>query len=370
LIPLVRELRISALKTICRERALLVSLMSRNIRMSESFSHSYTSAMVRAGEVLGYEALCEMVKDGNTRSFTLLPFDVLSDVSGAWEDPCKATGCYSHNLVGEELTRRAHARALLQKSLRKLQDRYSIQGGITNEGPYGEPSLTRGTPFIRRSASISLPVKATVPVLNRSSSVLKRKSSFCSTSDMTVGLNSAVSSLAHSNCYSNPYFIDMDEIENKPYGRYGADESSRSPSELRPFIYTNPTKRMRLESHSSNLLVTRSTYEIEWTDIANLFQTISLVNSSGDNKLPLPRTLSNQSDMMFGTTSTIFAPYCRKVENGPGYNMDDNQESDTEEDITDSRLLKSHQIVLDKMKEKLDAIMAIRRKYQDRSRKK
>ena len=333
--------------------------------MSEAFSHSYTSAMVRAGAVFGYEMLCRIVKDDTTRTSTLLPFDVVSDISGAWEDPCKETDCETFNLVGEELIRRAHARALLQKSLRKLQDRFGILGGTTDEGPYGESSITRGTPLMKRAASISLPVKATVPVLNRSSSFLKRKSSFCSTSDVTAGLNPAVSSIANSSCYSSPYFIDMDEIENKPYGRYGSDESSRSPCDIR---LLNPTKRARLESHPSNLIMTRSTYEIEWTDIANLFQTISSVNNSV-GKLSLPRTLSNTSDMMISAGNTIFAPFCSKLEAGDVVNLENNQESDSEEDISDSRLLKSHQIVLDKMKEKLDAIMAIRRKYHDRSRK-
>ena len=339
--------------------------------MSESFAHAYTSSMIRAGEVLGYEALCEMVKEDNTQTCSLLPFDVLTDTSGVWEDPCKTSSGYSFNLVGEELTRRAHARAVICKSLKKLQDRYSIMGGTTYEGPYGEPSSSRGEPFLRRAASISLPLKPSVPSLNRSSSILKRKSSFCSTTDVNVAPTSSVPTLAHSSCYSTPYFIDMDESENRPYGRYGTDDYAKSPCEIRPFTFTNPAKRMRLATQPKDLLMTRSTYEIEWSDIANLFQTITSVNNSGDKLLS--RTLSSQSEMMFSSSSlansTIFAPYCRKLGDGHIETLDCHEDSDTEEDLSDCRLLNSHQIVLDKMKEKLDAIMAIRRKYQDRSRK-
>ena len=60
--------------------------------MSEAFSNAYTSSMIRAGAALGYDDLGEIVQDDSTKCSSQMPFDILSDATGAWEDPCRSVG--------------------------------------------------------------------------------------------------------------------------------------------------------------------------------------------------------------------------------------------------------------------------------------
>ena len=121
--PLVKHLdhqRMEALKAKVHERTLLAALISRRTKMSEAFSHSYTSAVVRAGEALGHEDICDVAQDEAAKASTLMPYDFFDDELGAWEDPCRPSGGFIAGLTGDELVHRAHARAMLQKSMRRL----------------------------------------------------------------------------------------------------------------------------------------------------------------------------------------------------------------------------------------------------------
>ena len=107
--------RYKALRLQCQERALLAALITRNITMSEHFGNAYVSAMARSGDVLGFEELCEAVQDEECGVSTQLPYDILSDESGAWEDPCRLNRGYTAGLTNEQLTRRAHARGQIHR---------------------------------------------------------------------------------------------------------------------------------------------------------------------------------------------------------------------------------------------------------------
>ena len=149
-----KELRLCALRVRSQERSMVASLVSRRNRISESFSHAYTSAMVRAGEVFGYEDLCDIVQHEGTATSSCMPFDILNDSTGAWEDPCRPALGFIPGLNGDELNKRAHSRALLQKSLKKLQDRHGIKGGTPNGGCYSTSGSNNGNKsFISPSKS-------------------------------------------------------------------------------------------------------------------------------------------------------------------------------------------------------------------------
>lgn len=83
-----------------RERVLLATLIARSGTMSEQFSHAYVSAMVRAGEALGHHELFEHVHDADLMASTMLPYDIYSDDSGAWEDTCRPKGGFTVGLTG------------------------------------------------------------------------------------------------------------------------------------------------------------------------------------------------------------------------------------------------------------------------------
>ena len=148
LINYLDECRKSALFAKSEERALLAAVVSRKATMSYGFSHAYVSAIVRAGEALGHGSLFEAVQNESCGVSTMIPYDVFTDESGAWEDPCRPRIGYTEGLTGDEVVRRAHARAMIQKSLKKLQDRQSVKGGTQIPGPYvdsGNSSTNSGS---------------------------------------------------------------------------------------------------------------------------------------------------------------------------------------------------------------------------------
>lgn len=374
------EARLCALRTKCQERTLVAALISRNATMSEQFSHAYVSAMVRAGEALGHEELFELVQHEDTLTSTMLPYDIFTDESGAWEDPCRAKDEFIANLTGEDLMRRAHARAMIQKSLKKLQDRHSIRGGVPVAGPYADlppdangigagPATGSERPQYQRTPSGSL----------------KRKTSFSITSESSFDRSAAVAvatsmALYNSRHYSVPLFWDADNVENTPYGKHVKGFRQRSYSLGRlsfsgsaDDIESNERSKKRLRisradsvsiscppTDDDNGLLPRSTQEIAWVDVAQIFKPVAL---------PGPTTPTSRlgNDEESGTSGRmIIAPYFRKIETPP--TMSDDGDLEEEEDISDEAVLARHKVVLDRMKQKLDEVMEARQQGQQRDR--
>lgn len=377
LVEYLDELRTCALRTKSRERALLAGLIARSATMSEQFSHAYTSAMVRSGLALGHEDLFEHVQDSDLMASTMLPYDIYSDESGAWEDSCRPEGDFTANLKGDELFGRAHARAMIQKSLRTLQDRLNITGGTPAPGPYSD-----------EPPEASAAVAAMKPPVQRtpSSSSLRRRSSFSvaseSSFDQASGTAVATSSaLYNPRHYSAPMFFDAYDIENKPYGKHmkgyrdrsfsfrtslsfsgSADETdSRGRSRKRQkLVRTNSISISPRRSEDEDASLPRSTEEIDWADVAEIFQPVALGPSTpsaareGDDD-------GGASDKGGSDKATIIAPYCHKVATPPGSDDEGNEE---EEDISDESILARHRVVLDRMKVKIDKVMEARKQSQ------
>jgi hypothetical protein len=157
------ESRKCCLHSKSQERALLAALISRKATMSLPFSHAYASSMVRAGEAIGHGELFEVVQNEEVNASTMIPYDVFTDESGAWEDPYRPIEGYTQNLSGDDLMRRAHARAMIQKSLKKLQDRHNIRGGTPNPGPYTDPPSSASGANSDSSKSMSGSTASTTP---------------------------------------------------------------------------------------------------------------------------------------------------------------------------------------------------------------
>ena len=407
--PLVKHLdhqRMEALKAKVHERTLLAALISRQTKMSEAFSHSYTSAVVRAGEALGHEDICDVAQDEAAKASTLMPYDFFDDELGAWEDPCRPSGGFIAGLTGDELVHRAHARAMLQKSMRRLQDRYAIKGGTLSAGPYADVMPTTDAMGAAAAASLKS------PSLSRSSSGLKRKSSFSSIESGGGGSRNALFRPAH---YSAPLLWDCEDIDNLPYGRHteiNFTARGRSPSMARygGFNFSSsslerPMKRRRSsvasgaeddgsvtpmsaspapEDSTSGSLpgaadedvandpLPRSTVEIEWTHVADMFEPVALDDGSKKNQAsPSPRasasaekSIENVDKSSPSKKGPIIAPFCREFDYSK---LDEDSSGDSdhtdggeEENLSDEAVLARHQAVLDDMKEKLEHAMKVR----------
>ena len=96
--------------------------------------------------------------------------------------------------------------------------------------------------------------------------------------------------------------------------------------------------------------------EIDWRDVAKIFQPVSLPSLS-----PSAAKKEKEQHHVVRAGSTIIAPFCRKVDQTP---PDSDDGSVSEEDVSDEAMLQRHQVVLDRMKEKLDRVMAARQQTQ------
>jgi hypothetical protein len=340
--------------------------------MSLPFSHAYVSSMVRAGEALGHGELFEVVQNEEVLVSTMIPYDVFTDESGAWEDPCRPTEGYTSGLTGDDLMRRAHARAMIQKSLKKLQDRHNIKGGTPNTGPYTDPPNSQsgfGNTSDSNSKSVS-PNAATNP-----RGWVKRQKSF-SEPPVQPGTGSAAAtswSLYDPRHYSAPLIWRADDVENSPYGRHSKSTRPRSLSLSQVGIRHSASRSTKGKPGGRSMSVAsyesaepgkdssgdlRSTREIAWTEIAGIFQPVNLPGESKAQK-------EKEETASAPETKQIFAPFVRTVESSP---VASEEESDEEEDLSDDTVLGRHQIVLDRMKEKLSAILEARKKQQDRKK--
>ncbi len=355
-----------------QERALLGAYVSRNSTMSVNFSHAYVSAMVRAGQALGHGELFEAVQNEKVNVSTMIPYDVFTDESGAWEDPCRPAIGYTSGLTGNDLVKRAHARAMIQKSLKKLQDRHNVKGGTQQLGPYVEPT-SFADPDGSKSGALGTP----------RGTVQKRRSSF-SEPPIQPGSGSAAATswtLYDPKYKSPPLEWNSDDMDNSPYGRHNKNTRPRSLSQGQGAAFLRQAgKDKGLRRQSSGRLVTnqydqpllnaateedeendtqsglrRSTREIAWKSVAAIFQRVQLQGSLKD-QCEQETTLTSKERM-------IFAPYVRKLGSLPIANQ---VESDNDEDLSDETVLYRHQLDLDRMKAKLSAVLETRKRGQDR----
>lgn len=370
LVDYLDELRKLALYGKSQERALLGAFVSRNSTMSVNFSHAYVSAMVRAGEALGHGELFEVVQNERVHVSTMIPYDVFTDESGAWEDPCRPAIGFTNGLTGNDMVRRAHARAMIQKSLKKLQDRHNVKGGTSLFGPYVEanPSGSDGS----KAGSTGTP----------RGTWQKRRSSF---SELQIqpgsGSAAATSWTLYDPKYQSPALEwDSDDMDNTPYGRHDKNTRPRSLSHgqgaalLRQSGKDKGLRRQgsgRIVTHNDQPLrntvtekeeesearrgLRRSTREIAWRDVAGIFQRVQLPGAVKDQK--------EKDVSLTPKDRTIFAPYVRKLGSLP---MANQEESDEDEDLKDETILSRHQVVLDRMKAKLLSDLESRKRNQDR----
>jgi len=358
LVDYLDECRKCALFAKSQERALLAAVVSRKATMSLSFSHAYVSAMVRAGEALGHGPLFEAVQNEKHGVSTMIPYDVFTDESGAWEDPCRPPMGFTKGLTGDELMRRAHTRAMIQKSLKKLQDRQNVKGGTHILGPYVD---------LNSSATSSSGTKASSGTSRGGSN--RKRTSFSEPSIQPGSGSAVVTSWAlYSPNHQSPS-LEWDDcaMDNAPYGRYNMSTRPRSLSLAQGAAILRNSGRghrrrrslsigpklvdVQKEQDKSSIKAEgkqnadgdrRSTREIPWGDVAGIFQ-----------KVELPGAIKEQKDKeakMSIKERTIFAPIVRWPHLIPSVNED---ESDEEEDLCDETILGRHRAVLDRMKAKL-----------------
>lgn len=371
------ELRMCALRGRSQERALLASLVSRRSRMSEAFSHAYTSSMIRAGEALGYDELGETVQDETTKTSTLMPFDILGDTFGSWEDPCRPNAGFIGGLDSDELFKRAHARAIIQKSLKKLQHRHLIKGGTASAGPYADVQPSdQGKLTIKASSGVS---SISPPKPSPRSVGTKRKSSISGTTE------SHASAIFNPNHHSAPFVWDTEDVENTPYGRSSEDFYMRTKRPGLSFSFQgvgiedqSNTLNSSESANNGSYRASKTTKEVEWSSVANLFSPVTINEKSSSRLLD---SHNHHHSVAVPAGSTIIAPYCRKFRvsksdsdsttaNKNVYTISDNDDdTDTEEDLNDEKILESHQKVLNHIKEKFNVMMEVRQQIQERQRR-
>lgn len=370
LVEYLDESRMCALRAKAQERTLLAALIARKTTMADPFSHAYTSSMVRAGEALGHGKLFETVQDEDVMVATMIPYDIFTDESGSWEDPNRPDESFTPGLSGEELMRRAHARAMIQKSLRRLQDKHNVRGGTSMYGPYADPATAQST-----GAGFSDSKSGAFG--NPRTAGFKRRASSISEPPVPPGTGSAqakTSTVYDPRHVSAPLEWDADDVENSTYGRHAKDARARSLSlslasrsgDPRSNKKTKRSMSMSAQSVGSTGSATdgessplRSTREIEWADVAGIFQNVELpkkatpAKASAHDSKPVPKN--------------IIAPFCREVA------LDEltaGEESDTEEDLSEEAVIANHQLVLDHMKAKLSIYLEERKKQQERRKSK
>jgi len=221
------------------------------------------------------------------------------------------------------------------------------------------------------------------PGFQRSSSGLKRKASFGGASDTSalVGTGAAQATnmtLYNPNHYSTPMIWDNEDMENMPYGRYSTGARKRSLSlsrinfekggkksrTIRSNSVSSPSVAQSEESSLKGGKSKRSTEEINWNDVAEIFQDVLL---PGPTTPTAKRHDSHHHAPPVPPGTKIIAPFCRKFDFDKL--PDDSEEDDSEEeDLSDEAIIAKHRIVLDRMKKRLDKFMEARQKVVQKSR--
>jgi hypothetical protein len=295
--------------------------------------------MVRAGNALGYDDLSEIVQDEETSSFSMLPFDILSDPVEAWEDPCRPLDGYSSNLDSDELLKKAHARAMIQRSLKKLQDRHNIKGGTQTAGPYSDAPDEQS----------AYDVAASPPPRPSPRSGVKRKLSSMSLGgeNSIRGLDAAVSSVFNPGHFSAPFHWGKNSFGCSPYGRHDQNlKFAASPNVV---------------DEKREIQILQSSEAIDWQSVAAMFEDVVHIEKSSS------KVHDDHHNVAVPLGSNIIAPFCRKFDSAMAPS-DVDSDSDNE-DLDDDHILAAHTGVLDTIKEKFDTMMRIRQEYFDRSRR-
>jgi len=229
----------TALTLQCRERVYLANYVARYGHMSEHFSNAYVAFMVQSGEGLGHEDLAELVQDEELFVSSMLAYDViLSGVGGAWEDPGRPPFGFWNRYLGN----RAHARAQLQRSLFKFQERHGMKGGTPSAGIYGDaPSAATAmlSPVLRgvkryNSGSSSSSVHVSKDPASSSSNVKMDSAAAASSSSSFPPLSSSGVSSGSMSCvgmYFHPAHncapLEMDNpmvsMGDTPYGNHNTN---------------------------------------------------------------------------------------------------------------------------------------------------
>lgn len=318
--------------------------------MTDAFANAYVSSVVRAGVALGHENVCELGQDETCRASTLMPFDYFHDNMGIWEEPCRPITGYHTAQVGDELKKQAHARSLFQKSMMRLQHRLGLKGGITDGGPYNvivphtsnssAPPTPTGAPAIVRTPSGSLKRRGT----NDSGGV--------GTGDQDTTFNP--------DHVVEPMLFNTKDVENFPYGLHQlglAASSFASGSKKRKHAHLD-------DSRGDDNLRYKSTQELEWDDVANMF-------FHGGNTRGIDINYDFSSNDQLGRRK-IFAPFVRTFDRSSLVRPDFERavEPEIDEDMSDEAILQRHRVALHEMKLKLDAALESRKQSsQQRGRK-
>jgi len=372
LVEYLDEARLCALRAKSQERVLLATLLARRATMAESFSHAYVSAIVRAGEALGHGKLFEAVQNEDVMASTMIPYDIFTDDTDAWEDPCKPDDGFTAGQSADDLVRRAHARAMIQKSLRKLQDRHNIRGGASSYGPYTDPSSTDTSGSSPSGGTQGSSAK--LPPAPSPRAGLKRKLSAISEPPVQQGTGSAEArswNVYDPRHFSAPLEWEGEQTENLPYGRHSKGDRARSVSlslSARSGEPKSGKKARRSMSISApplygstkddkNSKIPRSTHEIDWADVAGIFQRVELPRKS-----PSARSSRHEASTASAADGTIIAPFCQRLD----HEFPSEDDSDSDEDLSEETVLARHQVVLDDMKEKLSAFLEARKRQQER----
>ena len=371
LVAFLDESRLGALRAKSQERVLLANLLARSATMSDSFAHAYVSAMVRAGEALGHGKLFEFVQNEEVLASTMIPYDIFTDEAGGWEDPCQVGDVFSSGLTGDDLMRKAHARAMIQKSLRKLQDRHNIRGGAVNYGPYPDPSDKDASKGAQGSAS-------TTSAYSRPS--LKRRYSSISEPPVQPGTGSARATswaLYDPRHASDPMVWHSRHLANKPYGRHRRGQRSRSlslslsarsgePRNIkrvkRSMSIPGPSDAAAVPESAPDVRLPKSTLEIDWGDVAGIFTKVEVSRQRRSASKRSSISHHHSAPVVLDASGNIFAPFCRKVQGELNTESDDSEE----EDLRDETVLANHQVVLDEMKVKINTFLEARKKQQER----
>merc|ERR1712226_240119 len=93
-------------------------------------------------------------------------------------------------------------------------------------------------------------------------------------------------------------------------------------------------------------------------DVAGIFQRVELPKKSSSSR----SSSSHHESAPLPVNGKIYAPFCRKV----GILADEDDESDSNEDVSEAVVLRQHDKVLDEMKQKLSQYMEARRRHQER----
>jgi len=195
------------------------------------------------------------------------------------------------------------------------------------------------------------------------------------------------------NHFSRPLDWKPNHSENTPYGLHrvgakvralSASLSSRSgePRSIKKakkvLSATTPGTSISLASRAAptdpaELRVPKSTREIDWADIAGIFQSVELPRKSPPTKTSdkgQPGKGSKGEGVSTSGTAgtTIYAPYCKKINPEMLFaaGEDDEESDEDEEDVSDETVLARHQAVLDEMKAKLALFLEARRREQER----